>query len=387
MSPTSYGGFALLYSAGMILSGFGALGYDMAALRFMAVSNASCATPTQRSFFHFALTRVLTGAVVVALVSPLVLLVGGLMTATQAIALGLVIPFWSFLRLFASILRTEGRSGLSIVLDRIARDGSLLLLSASFVLLGRAASEVWPAAILFSATLAGCVAGAFFLRPFFNRSSESVDLHARPAWSSTARRLLVINGLELLSGRFDLFFLALISHNSIVGQMNIVLVVSGVAALPSVFSSFIVMPRIAAAHADNRAEDVLRDVLLSTTVNVGGAVLAGGFFIVGLAFSPDFALLQPLEAIPLDILAWMFLARVIISSVTAPAALLQMTGWERGVIWAHVAALGLKAGLYLSFAQVVGLRMAVFFCMVSAIAYAGMILVSLVVRKKTIGFT
>lgn len=370
MSPGGYGDFALLYAAGMVLSGVGALGYDMAALRFMASQASLGDLEARRAFFRMAIRRTAWGAGFLALVAPPICIVAGFLPPLQATALLLLIPAWAGLRLIAAVLRTENQPGASIALDRIARDGSLMVLAAAQFLLASSAGDFWPTVVLVAVTALSALAGAWLVRPLFQRPVLPTPGTEASLWFLASRRLLAINGLELLSGRLDLFLLAFIVEKAVVGQMNIVLVLSTIAVLPSVFTGFILMPRIAAASAKGRQEDIAREIRLSAWLNVLSAVVVSVTVVTGIHLFRNAPGMEPMAAIPLDVIAWIFAARVVTSFVQASVANLQMIGRERVVICAHLSSLSLKGALYGLLAPAVDLGVAVLFCFASAVVFA-----------------
>lgn len=371
MSPVAYGDFALLYATGMVLSGFGALGHDMAALRFMASTGPSGASPVQRAFFWMALRKTALGAGLLAMFAPPVCVAAGLLPASQALALFLLIPSWACLRLVASVLRTENRSSASIALDRIARDGSLFILATILLLVAGRSDDQWPAIVLICATALSVLIGAAMLKPLLRWSpGHAATAQEKALWGRTSRRLLAINGLELVGGRFDLFFLAFVVDKAIVGQMNIVIVLSTIAILPSVFTGFLLMPRVAAATAEGRHDDVDRDIVACTWLNGVLAILASTAVIGSLLAFRDWPAFDAVKDISMSVIAWMFAARCVTSWTMASLARLQMVGKERVVIAAHIASLLLKAVLYLLWSDMTGLLPAVIICFASAVLFA-----------------
>ncbi len=369
MAPGPYGDFALLYAAGMILSGMAALGYDLAALRFMAASAPSSLAPIQRVFFHSALRKAAWGAVVLAVLAPVVAVFAGFLPDSLALALVVLIPAWTFLRIIASVLRTESRSASSIAIDRVARDGALFVFAAALLAIGARAGDHWPALVLTGITVLSCMTGALLLRSMFRRPDLVASPEEEALWSRTARRLLSINGLELIAGRLDLFLLALVIDKAAVGQMNIVIVVSTIALLPGVFTGFILMPRIAAATAEGRHEAIRRELAVCNCLNIVSAVLVSATVLIVVSVFHSQPMLNAVASVPLDVLVWMFASRIVISTTMVRAARLQMTGQETVIIWAHMAAITLKVALYLLWPNMAGLQPAVLICFASAFLF------------------
>ncbi len=239
LGPSDYGIYAFVLSWLMILAGLATIGFDRAAVRFVAGYVELRAWAALRGFSDMA-TRLVTIvalsvaglAIIVALVVPLEPEI-----PLQALLLGAVaIPFLTFVRLESGRMRGYGAVIRALFPDYVVRDG-LVVLGLLLLLLGAPIrpGPLFPLAL----TLLGCLIGAGLAR-YWRRQLEpdALSVVTKPdtskvrLWLSTALGLGAVTLVQVSLQRIDVILLTTFATPTEAGIFNAAFTLANLALFP-----------------------------------------------------------------------------------------------------------------------------------------------------------
>ena len=286
-----FGHFSSAYAKAAILSGVLTWGLDISALKFASsyfqsgnrkqfdrfvVHSVALTIFSSIAFVFFWFVAHKAGLGFVGEVTPM---------------LAYTIAFWTTTRLLAALLRTVGQQALSLVVDRIVRDGFLAV-----VCLLAYAGILYPltlASALYALGI-GCGIGLLISLVAFGFGHRPVpgDMDGIPAsrleWASTSLSLWSANVLELAFSRAEVIILALFGQATNAGLFAVLLAISNLLYLPVLALNVVFQPRFAALNVPGKEvllrQEARRFVLagLPITLLIGVGVLIEPRFFLAL---------------------------------------------------------------------------------------------------------
>ena len=327
IGPAAFGAFSVVYASCAIGSAAGAGGHDMAALRFATIYSrttnrsafrayAGQALRDMRRWLPFALIGTVVWLLLDNVISPL------LLAAAAVVTLG-----WGLARVGCALLRADGKIALSLVPDRIVREGSVLIVAIAAAL--RLVKLDLGLALL-SFAIGSIVAAAVclvLLRFDFDFGSGAPSVDRRAAkWRAGAAGLLLLNLAELVHTRGDTLTMSMIAPAVDVAYLNYALITATILAIPQLALNTIFMPLLARAHLSPRANEMRR---LSTAFGVLS-------FVMALPFAATISIVPHqvlrLFGAPHDVpgliegMLWLVAARLVTLPLAAAMPIAMMTG-------------------------------------------------------------
>jgi O-antigen/teichoic acid export membrane protein len=359
-----FGLYVLAYNAAAVLSGLGAAGFDLSAVRCASLFKSKGDWTRLAAFKSLALRWTLGTSIIVAAIfaiffswntgSPWSLVLIGAAVTTS----------WSWSRVLAGYLRGLGRLAPALTTDRVSRDLAVLLFASVALALDERLSIVMALLTLLLGTVSGCCIGLLFGRALPEAAVTNARAHSEAAentqtWIRLSLGLMAYNFVELLSSRFDVFALSLFADTAIVGAFGLAILLINLVTIPASFISLLIMPQVAVAH-DGKDTARLRQIYALASISA----VCAGFGVMGLmwilypygqaylppAFSQYIAIAPLLAAVA---------ARAVCLVGTFPPVLLMMSGHHKALIASHVASIVTRAGAFLLFAQFVDANFAV----------------------------
>lgn len=354
LGAESYGIYAYVIAWVAVLGLLATLGFEPAILRFAAVYQSSRELGRLRGAVGYVESRVLAAGLAIALAG--ILLAAflrwrgvGEPALMHSFMIGLAaVPCLALLRVRSSVLRAFGRIAFSLLPDKVAREGTIIVILA---LLSMALPPPLSAPLATAAFLIGAVVGlglaARWIRRARPRGLDAVAAQTdqRGLWLRTALPLLLMIGSQFAMTRIDVVLLGWLVDTTSAGIFNVASLVAQLVVFPLMAIHALFHPTIAALHAQ-KAHDRLQEL---TTTTAWWSLLAGfavwvPVFVVGdhilALFGPEFDVGAP-------VLRLLLVAHLVASAAGSIVALVTMTGNERlaSVIMATVLAIKLVAGL------------------------------------------
>ena len=286
-----FGRFSSTYAKATIISGVLTLGLDISALKF---ASAYFQSGRAKEFNRFVAYSVcLVGLVSITffclwLVAPRIGL-GRIGAFSPSVAIAIL--FWTMTRLIVSLIRATGQQVLSLVSDRIIRDGVLAIACIAAYI---GFENVISLPIAIKALAFGCGLGLLvssLIFAFGNRPVAMNDVgiaESRAVWVSTSLSLWAANIFELAFARTEVIFLAFYGQAANAGLFAILMAVSNLLVLPVLALNVVFQPRFAglngAENRDRLRQEARRYVLagLPVTLVIGMIVLINPAFFLNL---------------------------------------------------------------------------------------------------------
>jgi O-antigen/teichoic acid export membrane protein len=267
----TYGVYAYVIAWTTVLAYFSALGFDTALLRFIAAYQTTEAWNLARGVIQYAERRALV-------VSILVVLAGMLVIFSQPRQLSpelrnsflvgfILVPVLAQLWIRCSIVRAFGGVTMSVLPDKVVRDGLLLVFVVlTAVVLGRHAD----APLIMLATFVGAVA-ALALATLATRKLRPHALtvilpeYAATIWRHTAVPLVIIAAAEALLNRTGVMLLGWFGETREAGIYSLVFNIAFLVVLPRTAINTLFAPTISRLFA--RRDQVTLQALVTSSAS------------------------------------------------------------------------------------------------------------------------
>jgi O-antigen/teichoic acid export membrane protein len=267
----------------------------------------------------------------------------------HSLMIGLVaVPCLALLRVRSSVLRAFGRIAFSLLPDKVAREGTIIV---ALCLLCITLSPPLSAPMATSAFLIGSFVG-LGLAGRWSRQARPAGVQAATAesdqrglWLRAALPLLLVIGSQFVMTRVDVVLLGSLVDTKSAGLFNAASVAAQIVVFPLMAIHALFHPTIAALHAQK--EHARLQALTTTTA--WWSLLAGCIFWIPMFFASGhiLALFGAEFASATPVLRILLVAHLIASGAGSIVALITMTGNERlaSVIMTAVLAIKIVAGL------------------------------------------
>jgi O-antigen/teichoic acid export membrane protein len=322
-----YGIFSVIYNLSAIASVLGAAGFDVSALRFFET------IPESMKSSYLRYTARIAG-ISTALIC-FIFLIYGIMFLDQnliVILLGVVgCFFWSFVRIASSLLRAVGRFSLSILIDRPFRDGLIVFLCGSAIIVQQPLSVAHVTGMVVIGGVVGITVAAYALRIYFVQREGDIST-PDSAWGSASLGLLLANVLQLAVSRIDVIMISYFSGPETAAILNVLAVISDLVIIPSSAILVMAMPRIALYYKNGDSVNLKNYLTKFTLANMAGGLIISVLIIF---FSSRFIGLfgngAATHVEPSYLLA-LVATKLAMTVFTAASPLLMMSGHVRGLI-------------------------------------------------------
>jgi O-antigen/teichoic acid export membrane protein len=354
LGAENYGIYAYVIAWVTVLGLLATLGFEAAVLRFAAVYQSAREWGRLRGAVAYAESRTFAAGVALALVGLVAVALSswrGLQSPglTHSFVIGLLaVPCLALLRVRSSVLRAFGRIAFSLLPDKVAREGTIILV---LCLISMILSPPLPASLATTAFLIGSLVG-LGLAARWSRQARPAGVHAATAeteqrglWLRTALPLLLVLGSQFAMTRVDVVLLGSLVDTKSAGLFNAASVVAQIVVFPLMAIHNLFHPTIAALHAQ-KEHDRLQEL---TTTTAWWSLLAGLVFWIPtfVASSHILALFGAEFASATPALRILLVAHLLASGAGSIVALITMTGNERlaSVMMATVLAIKIVADL------------------------------------------
>lgn len=361
-----FGLYVLIYNAATVFSGLGAAGFDLSAIRFVALAEDRGEKRYLAAFLRIAALSILGMAVISAILFVVYINFDGSVPASTSVIAALIVLFWSCTRGMAGVLRGFGSLSLALAIDRVSRDLFVLIFGLLAIAITLSVTISTALSALLLGTMLGFAAGAVMvgrrvgaLRKNTRAGSADVDGAVSREWRTVSLGLMAYGCIELLSSRFDVFILSLLAPPEAVGAFGIALLLINLVTIPSGFIGLLIMPRVAVAY-DRLDLPQLRALYLQTSL----IAVASGLFVVVVVWISKPLLMTFIPHALLTMLDWnLVLAAMAVRALclvsTFPAALLTMTGRHKALIVSNLLTMVLRISLFAVFLNEAGAGLAV----------------------------
>jgi O-antigen/teichoic acid export membrane protein len=354
LGAENYGIYAYVIAWVTVLGLLATLGFEPAILRFAAVYQSAREWGRLRGAVAYAERLTFCVGVAIALAG-LVLAVFlswhgfGAPALMSSFMIGLMaVPCLALIRVRSSVLRVFGRIAFSLLPDKVARDGTIILVLG---FLSIALSPQLSATLATTAFLLGALVG-LGLAARWIRQAQPPGIHAvapqadqRGLWLRTALPLLLMIGSQFVMTRVEVVLLGWLVDTKSAGVFNAASLVAQIVVFPLTAIHALFHPTIAALHA-GKEHDRLQEL---TTTTAWWSLLAGLVFWFPVFVSSDriLALFGAEFGAGTPVLRVLLVANLLASAAGSIVALVTMTGNERlaSVIMAMVLATQIVAGL------------------------------------------
>jgi O-antigen/teichoic acid export membrane protein len=330
----TYGVYAYVFAWMTVLAYFSALGFDIALLRFVAAYQAVGASGLVRGVIQYAERRALAVSILVILAGAVVIWSqpGQFSPALrQTFFVGFIlVPVLSLLWIRSSIVRAFGGVTMSVLPDKIIRDGLMLVLVVLIpAVLGRRvdAPTVMMATVVGAVAALGCASLAVRrLRP--DGLTIVQPEYAVATWRRTAVPLLIIGAAEALLNRTGVMLLGWFGETREAGIYSLAFNVAFLVALPRTAINILFAPTI--SDLFTRQERAALQALVTTAAS--WTLCAAVCIALVLAFlaEPILAWFGKDFVAAVPALRILLAAQVIVASYGSQLPVMTMTKHERG---------------------------------------------------------
>jgi O-antigen/teichoic acid export membrane protein len=331
LNNAELGIFAAQYGTAMILSSLMTWGLDIAALKFASIAYSR---GDKTEFLRF--IRVGVGAIAISAIPVVVAEIAlfPMMSGNNSppgFVLFAAIVAWSFSKFFASILRSVGWTSLSLIVDRVLRDGIIACFALVLMLTDFQGERL---AVLNWALLLGVGTGLaiaiVIVSGAATRLTTQQSAMSTPTltWLGTSLALWCLNLSELVSARSEVIVFSWLNRFADAGILSILATASGVAILPLLALNVVFQPRIASAAELQDRTSLNSHIAQFTWIGVAGTWLAGA---IALAFPDEllkvFGLALP-SAEHVLCLRVLVASRMLLAPIGPVASILMMAGGQ-----------------------------------------------------------
>jgi len=354
LGAENYGIYAYVIAWITVLGLLATLGFEPAILRFAAVYQSSGDLGRLQGAVRYAESRVLATGVAIAFAGILVAVLLSFRGSQDPALLhsfmigAAAVPCLALLRVRSSVLRAFGRIAFSLLPDKAAREGTIIVVLG---LLGVAFSAPLSAPSATTAFLIGALVGLGLAARWIRQTRpEGLDAVAaqtdeRSLWLRTALPLLLVIGSQFVMTRVDVLLLGWLVDTTSAGIFNVASLLAQLVVFPLMAIHALFHPTIATLH-HQKEHDRLQELTTTTALwsLLAGFALCVPLFVLGgqilALFGPEFAMGTPVLRILLT-------AHVAASAAGSIVALITMTGNERlaSVMMTVVLAIKIVAGL------------------------------------------
>lgn len=295
LGPESYGHYALTQAWVSFIAMVCGLGLPSALLRFIPVYQEEKAWPLIRAVTRFAEHRVLAVSLALSLIGLALLTIFGATLAAErlwTLYAGLIaIPLLAFLRVRCAVLRAFGRIVSALGSDLPVREGVTFVIIAIFGL-GFPLITTAPGAMLVWAM--GGAAGVGISLLIWHSEKRPPSWHApfmplasvRSHWLQVALLMLVIQSLNMLLRRLDLFVVDLFFDGDITGIYAAANRIVEVMIFPSYVLNAYLAPTISALYSQQATASLQKATVLTARMGLASAVI----LLLPFLFLPDLIL-------------------------------------------------------------------------------------------------
>ena len=333
LGAETYGVYAYVMAWTTVLAYFSALGFDTALLRFVAAYQTKGAWSLARGVIQYAERRALVIGILVVLVGTLVIFSQPRRLSPElrnTFLVGFVlVPVLALLWIRCSIVRAFGGVIMSVLPDKVVRDGLLLAFVVLTVVLGLHAD----ASKVMMATLVGAVVALALatlatrrLRP--RALTVVIPEYAATIWRHTAVPLVIIAAAEALLNRTGVMLLGWFGETRDAGIYSLVFNIAFLVVLPRTAINTLFAPTISSLFA-RRDQATLQALVTNAASWTLCAAVCIALVLAFLAepilawFGKDFVVGVPALRILLA-------GQVIAASCGSQLLVMTMTGHERG---------------------------------------------------------
>jgi O-antigen/teichoic acid export membrane protein len=354
LGAENYGIYAYVIAWVTVLGLLATLGFESAILRFAAVYESSGDLGRLKGAVRFAESRALFTGFAIAVAGILVavfLSFGGSHDPAlmHSLMIGLAaVPCLALLRVRSSVLRAFGRIAFSLLPDKAAREGTIIVvLGLLSMALSPPLSAPWATAAFLIGALVGLGLAARWIRQARPGGLDAVPAQTdqRRLWLRAALPLLLMIGSQFVMTRVDVVLLGWLVDTTSAGIFNVASLLAQLVVFPLMAIHALFHPTIATLYAQQE-HDRLQELTTTTALwsLLAGFVVWLPIFAVGdqilALFGPEFAVGTPVLRILLT-------AHLVASAAGSIVALIAMTGNERlaSVMMTAVLAIKIVAGL------------------------------------------
>lgn len=365
-SPYDFGLYILIYNAAAVLSAFGAVGFDLSAVRFAALASSRQDGEYLSRFNDLALRWSGLAGVASGLAMMLYLMVSEIVSFEVLAIAAAITFFWSLSRVVAGVMRGTGLLASALLSDRVTRDVFVLGLAVTASLTAMVLSASLAMFTLLAGTVFGFSVGIWFCarRVRGLKSQRSADLVVvdsvvRRDWILVSLGLMAYNISELFSSRFDIFSLSLFDSKEAVGALGLALLLINLVTIPSAFLALLVMPQVAVAYECRDLVRLRRLFRLTSFASIGFGAMIATAIVLLLPFTSAF--LPPALWVELrwDVLCGAIFVRSLCLVGSFPPILLMMSGRHKALIGAHLTSIAVRCAIYGLCASIVDTNLAI----------------------------
>ena len=353
LDPATYGEFATIYAAMAVLAAIGAIGFDTAALRFSPALQMQ-QDKSGISYFHYvSLAAILSISIPITIGAGVFASLLYDLSAAALALFGLALLGWSLVRYYSAAARTLGHFAISIIADRLLRDG-FLLVAAGIAFLGAfTLGMVHLAAALFlAAIVAIALCAPDFARKFPPRR-WSIAGQAK-IWFVASIGLAGLNMVEMFMTRQEVFIASWLMGANHAGTVNAVMILTSIVIIPITAATVLVFPDISRHYHSGDKASAKRLLFLFTIFNFFSAVIVCA---VTLLLFDYIKLVFPTHGnVSDDFIKIVLVLRTFLVLFSGTSPLMMMSGDHRKLIAIYVVVIFIKFGLAVIFVPAYGIE-------------------------------
>jgi O-antigen/teichoic acid export membrane protein len=350
-SARDFGIFIVIYTAATVCSAIGSSGFDLSAVRFVAVLKREKSYPLLRRFLRYCARTTLWMSIGAVFCFAAYVSISEKVGHINLIISVVLVYFWSCTRSLAGAVRGFEALTLAIAIDRVFRDFAVFALALVAYLLGAKMPAYLALLALLAGTLLGLLSGILDTKaklrmlPGKDQIDHRQDDDERE-WGRASRGLMRYNLVELFSSRFDIFLLSLLIATEQVGAVAIAIILLNIVSIPSIFLHTLLMPKMAVASQTMKPAELVKQFKWVTLIAVGS-----GMAIATIMYLGQSLILSLISSAMVGMLNWdlVFIAlfvRALSLVSTFPAVLLTMTGRHNELLVAQLSSMVFRLGIY-----------------------------------------
>lgn len=279
-AANDYGAYVYTFNLLYLLAGFCLFGTDTLLVKKIAIYNSNEKYPELKGIILFSLIVSVTGSVIVAIASGLILK----FTRPTVEINWWLLSILTLVMLSITSISQASLQGLKKIVysqlaEKVLRPLLLIIVLAAFFYSGKVIAlnqMVWlnmvvigfAAVLTFSLLQRSLKAG---VKPLITRFDRS-------GWVSYSASFFILNLLYVLNTRIDIFLLGLFKTNEQVGPYNIALRISEVIGFTQVIINFVLAPVVADLYEKGEMERLQKTVTRCSRV----VLLAGSFLLIAI---------------------------------------------------------------------------------------------------------
>lgn len=358
LANAELGIFAAQYGTAMILSSLMTWGLDIAALKFASVYYLRGEKNEFLRFIRVGTISVVATAIPVATVVWTLFPLWSSNEATPSPSFLAALVIWSFAKFFASILRAVGWTSLSLIVDRVIRDGTIAILAMYWLYIDYQGPKLdyLNIALLLGVSIGFVVAGLVVWKEARRMpTKKSQSSVAILAWLTTSLTLWCVNLSEMIFSRSEVVAFYWSGRFADAGVLSILATASGIAILPLLALNVVFQPKISAAADARDLTSLHAHIKKFTWLGVAGTWIFGAIVL----FSPSelvrtFGLSSP-NAEHLMCLRVLVASRMVLAPIGPVVSILLMTGGQAKFLVVYGSILCAKLSILYFYAETMDL--------------------------------